>query len=62
MTNSTISTAFEVTKRLLSEHQNIMVSISGGSDSDVILDLVMQAQQSTAEHRNIHFVFFDTGL
>ena len=62
MTNSTISTAFEVTKRLLSEHQNIMVSISGGSDSDVILDLVMRAQQSTAEHRNIHFVFFDTGL
>lgn len=38
---------------------NIMVSISGGSDSDVLLDLMLK---SVDDPSKLHFVFFDTGL
>lgn len=34
----------------------VMVSISGGADSDVMLDLVSKI------NNNVHYVFFDTGL
>lgn len=36
--------------------EKIMVSISGGADSDIMLDLVSRINS------NVHFVFFDTGL
>lgn len=39
--------------------ENIMVSISGGSDSDVIIDLMLR---SVEDRSKLHFVFFDTGL
>lgn len=39
--------------------ENIMVSISGGSDSDVVLDLMTR---SVDDKSKLHFVFFDTGL
>lgn len=41
-------------KRYLSG--DIMVSISGGSDSDIMLDIVSKIDN------NVHFVFFDTGI
>lgn len=39
------------------EPEKIMVSVSGGSDSDLLLDLVYQVSEKGA-----HYVFFDTGL
>lgn len=38
---------------------NIMVSISGGSDSDIVIDLVLR---SIEDRSKVHFVFFDTGI
>lgn len=45
---------------VLSTHENISVSISGGSDSDVVLDLIWNVNQTT--QKNIRWVWFDTGL
>lgn len=39
--------------------KNICCSISGGSDSDIILDILAR---STPRFKEIHFVFFDTGI
>lgn len=39
--------------------KNISCSISGGSDSDVVLDLLAR---SYSGFKNINFVFFDTGI
>ena len=41
------------------QYRNIMCSISGGSDSDIILDL---CERFRPPNKNIHYVFFDTGL
>lgn len=43
----------------LKPYKNIMVSVSGGSDSDIIIDLV---SRSAEDKSKIHFVFFDTGV
>ena len=45
--------------KVLREHRNIAVSISGGSDSDIIMHLteLMKPKDS-----NVKYVFFDTGL
>lgn len=43
----------------IEKYKNIMVSCSGGSDSDVIIDLVCR---SLKNKNNVSFVFFDTGL
>jgi 3'-phosphoadenosine 5'-phosphosulfate sulfotransferase (PAPS reductase)/FAD synthetase len=40
-------------------HSNIMVSISGGSDSGVMLDMIINTVHDLS---NVHFVFFDTGM
>ena len=41
------------------QYRNIMCSISGGSDSDIILDL---CERFKPPNKNIYYVFFDTGL
>ena len=38
---------------------NVMVSISGGSDSDIVIDLLTKSVKDLSK---LHFVFFDTGL
>lgn len=40
------------------KYKNIMVSISGGSDSDVMIDLCEKIKGD----KTIHYVWFDTGL
>jgi len=40
--------------------KNIMISISGGADSDIILDLTTKTRKQNKE--NMHYVFFDTGI
>lgn len=44
-------------KNRVDSHKNISVSISGGSDSDLVLDIM-------AKHKteNMHFIYFNTGL
>ncbi|ONI47615.1 hypothetical protein AN643_00435 [Candidatus Epulonipiscioides saccharophilum] len=42
-------------------YENIAVSISGGSDSDIMLDLIMRIV-TPANLPNVKFVFFNTGL
>lgn len=39
--------------------QRVMVSISGGSDSDIVIDLMAKTVKDMSK---LHFVFFDTGL
>lgn len=38
--------------------KNVMCSISGGADSDIVLDLLTKVDETG----DIHYVFFDTGL
>lgn len=40
-------------------YKKIMVSISGGADSDILLDLIERIGHPLSE---VHYVFFDTGL
>lgn len=40
--------------------KNIMISISGGADSDIILDLTTKTRKQSKE--KMHYVFFDTGI
>ena len=47
-----------VTDLKLSRYKKIICSISGGSDSDIVLDLCQQFDDA----KKIQYVFFDTGL
>lgn len=40
-------------------HNNVMVSVSGGSDSDVVIDMI---ERFVKDKSKIHYVYFDTGL
>lgn len=40
------------------EYNNIMVSLSGGYDSDIMLDLLLRV----CPREKMRFVFFDTGI
>ena len=40
-------------------YPKIMVSVSGGADSDIVLDLVERIGYPLSE---VHYAFFDTGL
>lgn len=57
--NDTIQAAIEKAWWAINSHQNIMVSISGGSDSDIMMDLVEMVRQPGV---NVTYVFFYTGL
>lgn len=55
--------AFYKCARHISEHRNILVSLSGGADSDVMLDLIMKvASVENISLDKFNFVFFDTGI
>ena len=55
--NQEIFKSFLVTNKKLLDYKNVIVSISGGSDSDIMLDLIYRLSNS-----NVRYVFFDTGL
>lgn len=57
--NATVVSAFLKAQDVLSRHERVVVSISGGSDSDIVLDMV---ERNKREGQEIHYVFFDTGL
>ena len=50
-----------VTRNKLREHRRIAVSYSGGSDSDIMLDLIELVKPHDG-HGEIRYIFFDTGL
>lgn len=52
-----ITDALGSAKNRIEEHKNISVSISGGSDSDIVLDII-----SKYKAENIDFIYFNTGL
>jgi 3'-phosphoadenosine 5'-phosphosulfate sulfotransferase (PAPS reductase)/FAD synthetase len=41
------------------KYKNVMVSVSGGSDSDILIDLCTKVSN---EPQNINYVWFDTGI
>lgn len=45
-------------KSVINRHSKIFVSISGGSDSDIVLDIV----EKTRGNKQVEYVFFDTGI
>lgn len=53
-----ISDSFVITNNKLKNYDNIAVSISGGSDSDIMLDIIEHLKNG----KHIRYVWFDTGL
>ena len=56
--NKTVYDSLVKAKEIISNHDRIVVSISGGADSDVVLDLISKVDP---EHK-AKYVYFDTGL
>jgi 3'-phosphoadenosine 5'-phosphosulfate sulfotransferase (PAPS reductase)/FAD synthetase len=50
-----------VTRNKLRQHQRIAVSVSGGSDSDIMLDMIELVKPDN-DCGEIRYIFFDTGL
>ena len=60
-----ISNAIHKSVEHLIKHQKVMISVSGGSDSDVMIDIILRAIEDNnylKEDLDLHFVFFDTGI
>lgn len=57
--NNGIYNAFVKCKSVLDKHTNIKVSVSGGADSDIMIDMI---EKCKAPHNNIHYVWWNTGL
>ena len=58
--NEEILKSFYMTDCRLKDYDNIVCSISGGSDSDIMLDLLERVNKDIKS--KITYVFFDTGL
>ena len=56
--DSIIAKSIMVTNKKLKEYQKILCSVSGGSDSDIMVDLCTKCDSEG----KITYVFFDTGL
>jgi len=57
-TTETIANAFEKTKKYLGNHHSIVCSVSGGADSDIMLDMIWRLDTE----KKVEYVFVDTGL
>ena len=56
--NPVVFDSFIKAQSVLKKHNNIAVSVSGGADSDCVVDLIERIKGD----RVIHYVFFDTGV
>ena len=56
--NNLIVDSIIITHNKLSRYKKVMCSISGGSDSDILLDLL----QKFSDSEKVTYVFFDTGI
>lgn len=59
ITNSTIYDSLVKAKQIINSYDNIAVSVSGGADSDVMLDIIERVKDPG---KKIHYVWFNTGL
>lgn len=57
--NATVLNAILKARDVLFRHERIVASISGGSDSDVVLDMI---ERNKGEGKQVRYVWFDTGL
>lgn len=65
--NNDVIDAYYKCRTYLSNHKNIMVSYSGGADSDIVIDFVIKTLEDKhykdlLKNKNIRFVFYDTGI
>ena len=56
--NSAVLESFLRAKSILGRHIRIFVSISGGSDSDIVMDII----EKTKGDSKVEYVWFDTGI
>lgn len=56
--NPIVFDSFIKAKSVLAKHTNIAVSVSGGADSDLVVDLVSKV----GDGKNLRYIFFDTGV
>lgn len=56
--NATIQESIPRTAAEIMNHNNIACSVSGGADSDIMLDIVNRLDVE----KKVHYVFFDTGI
>lgn len=56
--NPIVFDSFIKAKSVLAKHTNIAVSVSGGADSDLVVDLISKV----GDGKNIRYIFFDTGV
>lgn len=59
VTNQTIYDALVKAKQVINNYDNVAVSISGGADSDVMLDIIERVKDPG---KKINYVWFNTGL
>ena len=57
--NGRIQDAFIKCRNILAGHTKVMVSLSGGADSDMMMDIIEKCKWP---HNEIFYVFFDTGI
>lgn len=56
--NDVINKAFLIMNNRINNYYKIMCSISGGSDSDIIIDMIHNIKTCS----DVHYIYFDTGL
>lgn len=56
--NAEVLETFCKAERHLKQHDRILCSVSGGSDSDIMIDILSHCEGWS----KVHFVFFDTGV
>ena len=59
--------AFYKCRKHLAEHKNVMISYSGGADSDIVLDFIVRTMEDKSwadllKNTKINYVFYDTGI
>ena len=57
--NEQIKRIFPIAEEKLKQYTNIQVALSGGSDSDIMLDIIEKCRQP---HNNIYYVYYNAGL
>lgn len=58
---ATIFDSLVKAKSVLASHHNILVSVSGGADSDCMIDVIYNLTPKDEEHK-ITYVWYDTGI
>ena len=56
--NEIINKSFLIMNNRVDKYNKIMCSISGGSDSDIIIDMIYNINTKS----DVHYIYFDTGL